>query len=53
MRAIELHDNVDEFTEGELVEYKQKFTRHERRSQAQKDSPKAPSILHDQLHPDD
>jgi hypothetical protein len=54
VRAIEHRDAIDEFTDGELVDYKQRLTRHERRSQAaQKDPPKAPSILHDKLYPDD
>jgi hypothetical protein len=51
VRAIELRDTIDEFTNGELVDYKQRLARHERRS-SQKDAPKAPSILHDKLHPD-
>jgi len=53
VRAIELRDIIDEFTDAELVDYKQRLARHERRSQAQKDTPKAPSLLHDKLHPDD
>jgi hypothetical protein len=54
VRAIELRDAIDEFTDGELVDYKKRLARHERRSQAaQKDPPNAPSILHDKLHPDD
>jgi hypothetical protein len=52
VRAIELRDTIDEFTNGELVDYKQRLARYERWS-SQKDAPKAPSILHDKLHPDD
>jgi hypothetical protein len=53
MRAIELCDIIDEFTDAELIDYKQQLARYERWSQAQKDTPKAPSLLHDKLHPDD
>jgi hypothetical protein len=52
VRAIELRDTINEFTNGELVDYKQRLARYERWS-SQKDAPKAPSILYDKLHPDD
>jgi hypothetical protein len=34
VRAIELRDAINEFTDGELVDYKQRLARYERRSQA-------------------
>jgi hypothetical protein len=53
VRAIELRETIDKFTDAELVEYKQRLARYERRSQAQKEPPKPPSIFEDKLHPDD
>jgi hypothetical protein len=32
MRAIELRDAIDKFTDGELVNYKHRLARYERRS---------------------
>ncbi|KAM0688742.1 hypothetical protein Q7P36_010817 [Cladosporium allicinum] len=53
VHTIELCDAINEFTEAELADYRQRLTRYERRSQVQKDPPKPPSIFHDKLHPDD
>jgi hypothetical protein len=53
-RAIKLRQFIDEFTDDELADYRAKLARHEGRANAaQRDPPKAPSLLEDKLTPDD
>lgn len=57
VRAIELRDAIDEFTEYELTDYRQKAARYERRTHGQvaiqKNPPKASTLFHDKLDTDD
>jgi hypothetical protein len=52
-RAIKLREFIDEFTDDELADYRAKLARHEARTNAQRDPPKAPLLLEDKLTPDD
>ena len=55
-RAIELRQFIDEFTDDELTDYYQKLARYEGRSRAstaQREPPKAPSLLADKLTAED